>query len=206
MSLATARLVAHLAGPVPDDIQHFAYESFEATSTAEITSTDVHVGLVTALSRLENIYFDVYGLLSVGQRRVLRQLAEQSTAMPGSGEFVRRTGLANASSVKKASDALVDAELVVVRGGVRQIADPLWLPRYVESLAKDRRVTGVRDDGYPGRVPISANEKTLLGEAAQHLVSSRLTLRGYAASQAPPSDQGGRIQDVDALLSTSCDD
>jgi len=119
-----------VAGPVPDDIQHLAYETFEAASVTEITPADVKVGLATAIGRLENLYLDVYGLLTTGQRRVLRQLAEQPTATPGSADFVRRTGLANASSVKKALDVLIDAELAAVRGGVRQVADPFlaaWL-------------------------------------------------------------------------------
>ncbi len=130
MSEATARLVVETAGPVPDDIQHLAYESFEAAQGAEIGRDEVGAGLATAVGRLENLYGDVYGLLAAGQRRVLSQLAEEPTSSPSSGDFVRRTGLANASSVKKALDALVDAELVAVRGGLRQVADPFlaaWL-------------------------------------------------------------------------------
>ena len=119
-----------VAGPVPDDIQHLAYEAFEQAPEQSIGRPEVEAGLARALERLESLYRDVYDLLSAGQRRVLDQLAQEPTSSPSSAEFVRRTGLANASSVKRALDALLGAELVVVREGRRQLADPFlaaWL-------------------------------------------------------------------------------
>ncbi len=126
----TARLILETAGPVPDDIQHLAYEAFEAASGGEVGPDEVGAGLATAVGRLENLYIDIHELLTGGQRRVLRAIADDPTAMPSSSEFVRRTGLANASSVKKALDALIDSDLVAVRSGHRQVADPFlaaWL-------------------------------------------------------------------------------
>jgi uncharacterized protein len=130
MSVRTARLIVETAGPVPDDIQHLAYEAFEAAGGDEVGPDEIGTALATAVGRLENLYLDIYELLKDGQRRVLRAIADDPTAMPSSSEFVRRTGLANASSVKKALDVLIDLDLVVVRSGHRQVADPFlaaWL-------------------------------------------------------------------------------
>ena len=130
MDVETARLLVALAGPVPDDIQHLAYEAFELTEGDSIGRGEVEAGLFRAVSRLEALYRDVYDLLSAGQRRVLDQLAREPSSSPSSAEFVRRSGLANASSVKRALDMLIGAELVVVQDGRRQVADPFlaaWL-------------------------------------------------------------------------------
>jgi uncharacterized protein len=130
MTEGTGRLIVAAAGPVPDDIQHLAYEAFESAEGTEVTGADVEGGLATAVGRLEHLYSSVYELLAAGQRHVLRELALKPTSSPSSGEFVRRTGLANASSVKKALDALIMTELVVDRGGRRELADPFlaaWL-------------------------------------------------------------------------------
>ena len=136
MEMETARWLVSLAGPVPDDLQHLAYETFELTPGDSIGKDEVAAGLSRAVGRLESLYRDVYGLLSAGQRRVLDQLAREPTSSPSSAAFVRSTGLANASSVKRGLDALLEAELVVVREGRRQLADPFlaaWLRGVGES-------------------------------------------------------------------------
>jgi uncharacterized protein len=126
MSSAVSHLIAKTAGPVPDDIQHLAYETFESASGSEVTAADVAAGLSGAVGRLDHIYSGFYELLSPGQRKVVRQLAIAPTSAPASAGFVQRSGLANASSVRKALDALVAAELVAERGGSRQVADPFF--------------------------------------------------------------------------------
>lgn len=126
MTPGTARAVIATAGPVPDDIQHLAYEAFEIAQGPEIGADALDAGLRAAVGRLENLYTDLYELLSRGQRRVIGQLAREPSTAPSSADFVRRTGLANASSVKRALDALIDAELVAVRDGCRQVADPFF--------------------------------------------------------------------------------
>jgi len=135
MDADTARLLVEMAGPVPDDIQHLAYEAFDLAQSESIGSEEVEKGVSRAVGRLESLYRDVYDLLSAGQRRVLDQLAQRPSSSPSSAEFVRRTGLANASSVKRALDALINAELVVLREGRRQVADPFlaaWLQKVGE--------------------------------------------------------------------------
>jgi hypothetical protein len=130
MTEGTASLVVATAGPVPDDIQHLAYEAFESADKTEVTCADVESGMATSVGRREHLYSSVYELLAPGQRHVLRELALEPTSSPSSGEFVRRTRLANASSVKRALDALIRAELVVDHGGRKQLADPFlaaWL-------------------------------------------------------------------------------
>lgn len=61
---------------------------------------------------------------------MLDLLASSPTSTPTAADFVRRSGLANASSVKRALDALLANEPVAVRDGVRRVADPFlaqWL-------------------------------------------------------------------------------
>ena len=94
MEMETARWLVSLAGPVPDDLQHLAYETFKLTPGDSIGKDEVAAGLSRAVGRLESLYRDVDGLLSAGQRRVLDQLAREPTSSPSSAAFVRSTGLA----------------------------------------------------------------------------------------------------------------
>jgi hypothetical protein len=126
MGTDIAQLIASTAGPGPDDIQHLAYEAFESAPRGDVTVAHVAAGLTEAVGRFEHVYSGFYELLSAGQRKVLRQLAMAPTSSPASAEFVRRSGLANASSVRKALDALVAAELVAEHGSSRQVADPFF--------------------------------------------------------------------------------
>lgn len=122
------RIVA-LAGPVPNDIQHLAYEVFDAAG-AVVLDKDVDAGLRLAVEHEAGLHADRYEALAPGQRRVLAQLAQEPVEQPLAAGFVRAVRLANSSSVRKALEALVADELVVSRWGRYQVADPFlaaWL-------------------------------------------------------------------------------
>lgn len=125
MSEAVAGLIVELAGPAPNDIQRLAYEAFD-TAGATIDERAARAGLAAAVAHDGATYAERYGMLSSGQRRVLAALAEAPTDRPAGSAFVTRAGLANASSVKKALDALAQAELVARRGTELVVADPFF--------------------------------------------------------------------------------
>jgi len=132
MTMETAKLIIDVAGPVPDDIQHLAHTVFLSSLTDQISAQDVTAGLGAIAGQLEHVYSEQFSVMSIGQRRVLRLLAITPVSAPGAASFVRRAGLANPSSVKKALDVLEEAELVVHRDGIWQVADPFiatWLRR-----------------------------------------------------------------------------
>lgn len=125
MSDAVARLTVALAGPVPNDIQRLAYETYD-TADATIDEATVHAGLAAAAAHEAASYAERYEILSPGQRRVLSALAEAPTEHPASAAFLAQTALANSSSVKKALDVLEEAELVARRGTTLVVADPFF--------------------------------------------------------------------------------
>ncbi len=122
---SVAALVVQLAGPVPNDIQHLAYEVFDVARRT-ITAADVHEGLRLAVEHEASLHADRFEALSPGQRRVAAQLALAPSAQPLAAEFVRAVRLANSSSVRKALDALMHDELVVVRNGCYRVANPFF--------------------------------------------------------------------------------
>ena len=133
MSAPVASRIIELAGPVPNDIQHLAYETWGAAGRS-VTVDDVEAALARTVEHEASSYADRYGALASGQRRVLAALATAPSGEPYAASFVRGTGLASASSVGRALDALVAAELVVRRGGTYLVADPFlaaWLSRIV---------------------------------------------------------------------------
>jgi hypothetical protein len=133
MSTPVASRIIELAGPVPNDIQHLAYETWGAAGRS-VTVDDVEAALARTVEHEASSYADRYGALASGQRRVLAALAAAPSGEPYAASFVRATGLASASSVGRALDALVSSELVVRRGGTYLVADPFlaaWLSRIV---------------------------------------------------------------------------
>jgi hypothetical protein len=129
MQRSVADRVVALAGPVPNDIQHLAYEVFDAAG-AVVLDKDVDAGLRLAVEHEAGLHADRYEALAPGQRRVLAQLALEPAEQPLAAAFVREVRLANSSSVRKALEALVADELVVARGGRYEVADPFlaaWL-------------------------------------------------------------------------------
>lgn len=125
MPRPVAQLLVALAGPVPNDVQHLAYEVF-AVAGAAVTEADVHRGLQRAVEHEAGLHADRFEALSSGQRRVVAELALSPSAQPLSASFVRAVRLANSSSVRKALEALQADELVVVRDGEHRVADPFF--------------------------------------------------------------------------------
>ena len=125
MPRAVAQLLVALAGPVPNDVQHLAYEVFDVAG-ATVTEADAHRGLQRAVEHEAGLHADRFEALSPGQRRVVAQLALQPSEQPLAGAFVREVRLANSSSVRKALEVLLADELVVVRDGSHRVADPFF--------------------------------------------------------------------------------
>jgi hypothetical protein len=121
---AAARIV-ELAGPVPNDIQHLAYETFEVAGK-RIGPTDVDAGMVLAVEHEASLHADRFEGLPPGQRRVVAQLAAAPADQPTAGEFVRAVRLSSPSSVSRALGALLAADVVVRRGGSYRVADPFF--------------------------------------------------------------------------------
>jgi hypothetical protein len=120
-----AELIVELSGPVPNDVQHLAYEVFDLAGQP-ISTDDVHRGLQRAVEHEAGLHADRFESLSPGQRRVVAQLAAEPAEQPLSAAFVTAVRLANSSSVRKALEVLVADELVVVRDGRHRVADPFF--------------------------------------------------------------------------------
>ena len=131
MPPAIAGTIIGRIGPVPNDIQHLAYETFAVASGPIITDADVDTGLAQAISLAEATYSVTWHERPVVQRRVLSALAAQPTGEPFGGAFARRTGLAT-SSVQRAIEALVNDEWVADDGGLWHLTDP-FLARWVQA-------------------------------------------------------------------------
>ena len=125
MSATVAAQLVELSGPVPNDIQHLAYEVFDVAGRT-VTEDDVREGLRRAVAHEAGLHADRYEALSPGQRRVVSELASAPVERPMAGQFVRSVGLANPSSVRKAIEALVADELVEVRSGAYRVANPFF--------------------------------------------------------------------------------
>jgi uncharacterized protein len=127
MSEATAALVVKLSGPVPNDIQRLAYEVWGVAGRS-VTEAAVTEGMASAVEHEASGYSQTYGRLAPGQRRLLSALAAERTGVdePYAAAFVRQVGLANAASVRRAMDALVEDELVTRRDGAYQVFDPFF--------------------------------------------------------------------------------
>ena len=131
MSAQAAARIIELAGPVPNDIQHLAYETW-GLSARTITVADVDTALARTVDHEASGYADRFGALAPGQRRVLAALAAGPTEEPYAASFVRHCGLASGSSVGRALDALLAAELVARRASTYLVADPFftaWLAK-----------------------------------------------------------------------------
>lgn len=126
MDRRVADYIVDLAWPTPNDIQRLAYHAYLVAEGEEITFADVDEGFALAV-RLESAsYSEVLTGVSVGQRKVLQRLAQGQREEPYGGEFVRSTGLANPSSVRKAVTALINLALVVEENGEYRVSDPFF--------------------------------------------------------------------------------
>ena len=125
MTDEVARLIIRIAGPVPNDIQRLAYEAWDA-AVDRIDEVSVDAGMRHAVAHEAATYADRFEALALGQRRLIAAIAEEPPSQPMSAEFVARTGLANASSVRRALDSLEAGELVAKRHGVTVVSDPFF--------------------------------------------------------------------------------
>ena len=114
-----------MAGPVPNDIQHLAFEAFEVAAT-RIDIDAVTLGLRRAVDHEAALYAESLLRLSPGQGRVLAALAAGAPDEPYGAAFARSVGLANASSVRKAIQPLLAQEDVVIVEGRLAVADPFF--------------------------------------------------------------------------------
>lgn len=129
MAAGAAERIWQLAGPVPNDVAHLAYESFEVAS-ASIGPEEVLSGMRRAVEHDSSLFAERTTRLSPGQLRVLVALATDQPEHVFSGAFARSVGLASGQSVRKAIDSLSEDETVVWRDGRWQVGDPFlasWL-------------------------------------------------------------------------------
>jgi hypothetical protein len=120
-----ASYLLSLAGPVPNDIQHLAFEAYEAAGSV-IDASDVDRGLARAVAHDNVLYAENLARLSPGQGRVLAALAWGAPIEPYSSAFARSVGLASGSSVRKALQPLLINEDVIERPDGLVVADPFF--------------------------------------------------------------------------------
>ncbi|MDQ2724309.1 MAG: ATP-binding protein [Actinomycetota bacterium] len=114
-----------LVGPVPNDIQHLAYEAFELAGE-QIDETAIDDGMARAVGHEAALFAENLARLSPGQGRVLAALAVAAPDEPYGARFARSVGLASGSSVRKALQPLLANEDVVERHGTLVVADPFF--------------------------------------------------------------------------------
>jgi hypothetical protein len=125
LDTAAAAHLLDLAGPVPNDIQHLAFEAFEAGDD-RIDTAAVDRGMVQAVDHDSVLFAENLARLSPGQGRVLTAIAAGPPEEPYSARFARSAGLASGSSVRKALQPLLQNEDVVERDGRLFVADPFF--------------------------------------------------------------------------------
>lgn len=126
MDEEAAELVVDMGGPVPNDIQHLAYEAYDAAEDV-IDLQAVETGYRNGVNHEAPIYSDRYESRSPGQRHVLVELAKtDGTRLPTSAAFASAVGLATGASARKAMLALRDEELVIEREGRWVVSDPFF--------------------------------------------------------------------------------
>jgi hypothetical protein len=125
MSAEAASRIIELAGPVPNDIQRLAYETWGHAGRT-VTVEAVHAAMASAIQHEASQYAELYGKLSPGQRRVISTMAAAPVSEPYSAEFARSVGLATGTSVRRALEALTAEELITRRQGRYQVFDPFF--------------------------------------------------------------------------------
>jgi hypothetical protein len=113
-------------GGHPYATQELCYALWEETPEGGAASAETVAAALARVLRSENAHFTrVWDTTSRTQRLVLQALAAEPAAGLTSGEYRRRHGLPAPSSVQKAVEALVAAELVDREGpGSYRIAEP----------------------------------------------------------------------------------
>jgi hypothetical protein len=120
-----AEYLVDVAGPVPNDIQHLAYEAY-AGADRHIEVASVDAAMARAVEHEAVLFAEHLGRLSPGQARVMVALASGPPAEPFGAAFARQVGLASASSVRKALQPLLAEEEVVEGPAGLAVADPFF--------------------------------------------------------------------------------
>ncbi len=134
MDDATARRLVAMAGPVPNDIQHLAFEAYEVADR-RIDEVALARGMARAVAHEAALFAESLSRLSPGQGRVLAAIAAYPPGEPYGAAFARSVGLASGSSVRKALVPLIANEDVVERGGRLTVADPFFAAWLASELA-----------------------------------------------------------------------
>jgi hypothetical protein len=124
MDEATGRLVVEMAGPVPNDIQHLAYEAFDVAAR-RVDAKAVSRGLDQAVAHEASTYAEVFATRPPGNAGCSSS-SRQVRDPVFSAAFARSVGLAGSNSVKRALDALETDELVARHGKGPAVADPFF--------------------------------------------------------------------------------
>ena len=132
---AVAQVLATTGGH-PYATQELCYSLWEATGEAGIADTATFVEALAGVLRSEHARFTLVWDQSSGvQRLVLQALAAETATAITSADYRRRHGLPGSSSIQRALDALVAAELVTRDGpGSYRISEP-FLAEWVRIFA-----------------------------------------------------------------------
>jgi hypothetical protein len=135
LTSGTARLIVDLAGPVPNDIQRLAHQAYELAGRT-IDEGAVESAVQVVVDHESHLFEERLQRLTAGQERVLRALAGGSEASIGSSRFARGAGMATATSVRGAIEALEKAELITRRNRQWVLVDPFFA-EWLESISRD---------------------------------------------------------------------
>lgn len=125
MPAAVADRVVELAGPVPNDIQYLAYETYGAAGQ-QITETDVETGLRLAVEHESDFDSWRFDALPAGQRRVLSRLAHSPTAQPYGEGFRQAANVSSPGALRNALTALLEQDVVTVTEGTYRVTSPFF--------------------------------------------------------------------------------
>ncbi len=126
MTPGCAQQIVAIGGPVPNDIQRLAYQTFEQ-SGRRISVAEVERALDTILRLEEANFVDRMARVTRGQRAVLVGIARaRALEQPYAAEFAREVAYAGPPGVRRAVQALLEDELIVQRGETLTVGDPFF--------------------------------------------------------------------------------
>lgn len=121
--------IVELAGPIPNDIQQLAHDTFEKAELRkgqQVSEAHIAQGLALATSHEATRYADTFAELQSGQRRVLIALANSPEGDPTGEAFVSRSGYANHSGVRRALASLQGRGLITRQDGQWCVLNPFF--------------------------------------------------------------------------------
>lgn len=134
----TIRVVCRLTQGHPFYTQHLCHVLWERTEPkAEVTEASIRAAVRVLLERESFAYTTLWESLTAHQRRFLTGLAlEPAGVKPFSSGFTRRYGLRSASNAQRASQALVERDLIDPEDGSFVIVDR-FLRLWIRGLQSD---------------------------------------------------------------------